>query len=159
MTFNNSSEPDSAKVFNLFTNLLPDENIDRFIEAKGGTKQPDGKWITKSPNNVGQNSLIKSGDGLLIIDVDDWSSTPENIRDLLNNNPTLTVQSPHSDEKEGHYYYLIDCFPSDKQELPKAWGEIKHGMLAVTPGSEITECKHGCCSERIQDDTLSGTTV
>lgn len=117
---------------------------DRFIKAKPGTKRPVGQWDTHQPGDVDRDSLIKTGDGLLIIDIDDWRETPQSIRDLLMSTPTLTVQSPHAKGKEGHYYYLIE--ENIKTRNPD-WGELRCvGALVVTPGTQLTDCKQGCCS-------------
>lgn len=125
---------------------------DRFIKAKPGTKRPAGQWDTHQPGDVDRDSLIKTGDGLLIVDIDDWRETPQSIRDLLTSTPTLTVQSPHAKGKEGHYYYQLDSTPFSKNERCFEWGEVKYGALTVTPGSEIhgirggQDCSKGCCS-------------
>lgn len=123
-----------------------DLSLNRFIHLNDGTKQPRGKWNTHPPTEVGNSSLIETGNGLLVIDIDDWDKTTDVIRDFLNKNPTLQVHSPHATGMEGHWYYQIDEAPFSQKEIKGDWGEAKHGMLVVTPGSEITECKHGCCT-------------
>lgn len=124
----------------------------RFVVVEPGTKRPLGAWDVHRPSDIGRDSLIRTGDGLLVIDIDDWSDTPQPVRDLLTLAPTLTVQSPHATGREGHYYYQVREAPFDGTERAFSWGEVKHGSLTVTPGSEVyglrdgQDCKPGCCS-------------
>lgn len=81
-----------------FMEYLSAAEIDlrRFIPARPGTKRPLGRWDTHPPEDVGRDSLIKTGDGLLVVDINDWDETPQPVRDLLVSMPTLTMQSPHA---------------------------------------------------------------
>lgn len=99
---------------------------------------------------MSNDSLIKTGNGLLVIDVDKEDEIPEWVWDLIESNPTLTVQSCHAEGREGHYPFLID---EDIETRDRPWGEIRcEGSLVVTPGSEVhgirggKDCKDGCCT-------------
>lgn len=134
---------------------------DRFVKARPGTKRPAGKWkfMGSGPETVDRDYLVITGDGLVVLDIDDFEKLPDRFRELP---ATFTVKSPHAGPNEGHRYYLVDGYvPSRSRD----WGEIQAaGSLLVGPGSEIhglrdgDDCKDGCCSAespgvyRVADD-------
>jgi hypothetical protein len=84
------------------------------------------------------NYGVKGLDDLVIIDVDDWDSTPNELKELISKKPTFTVQTPHSEGKEGHYYFKCNEFVPDKSP---DWGDVQSdGSLAVGPGSVLESC-------------------
>lgn len=128
---------------------------DRFVRARPGTKEPAGTWDTGGPETVDRDYLIQCGDGLVVFDVDDYEKTPEWVRDIIRENDTFTVKSPHAGPGEGHFYFAVNgSVPTKHPE----WGDIIGDVLVMGPGSHLTDCKHGCCTSenpgvyRVVDD-------
>lgn len=83
------------------------------------------------------------GDGkLVILDIDDWDETPESVKKLISDTPTFSVESPHAEGKEGHYYFKCDNSVPSKQP---DWGEIRsEGLYVLGPGSILESCDNSC---------------
>lgn len=79
------------------------------------------------------------------MDVDDWKDTPEKIKNLVSETHTFTVESPHSEGKEGHYYFKCAGDMPNKQP---DWGEIRsENCYVLGPGSVLESCNksyHDC---------------
>lgn len=134
-----------------FANRLSDADIDvqsRFYPANRD-KSPDvnswGPGQGSHPDEIESRNLLgHTGNGWACLDIDHAGPLPEAVHELLDNNPTFHVRSPHSDHPiEGHHHFQIPEY-SGKNSFD--WGELKHGTLVMTPGSEITDCKHDCCT-------------
>jgi len=126
------------------------------------------------PRGVRGNYGVYAGDGLVILDIDDYAEGPggEGLAAVNDLPDTLTVETPHTDgENGGHRFYRIkpgDVYNTAKEACedvwgannPSAsWGEVRaQNQYAVGPGSYIHDCKHGCCGPddpgnyRIEDE-------
>jgi len=98
------------------------------------------------PGSISSNKYgVMADDDLVILDVDDWKDTPENIRRLVSETPTFTVESPHAEGKEGHYYFK--CAGDVPTKQPD-WGEIRgENCYVLGPGSVLESCDksyHDC---------------
>lgn len=129
----------------------PIQNSDRFIMLEFGGKAP---WKGQSertmfpPEEIGGNYGVEvdEDDDLVILDIDYPEEAP-----LEEIPTTLTSRSPHG----GEHYYLHcpgwrDHFKSrfDALNPHPSYGEIRsQDGYVVGPGCELTECKHGCCTE------------
>lgn len=132
----------------ILSNRLEEAELDtkRFCQVHSQKACYDHDHIFRSPDNVPTDNYgVKGLDYLVIVDVDDWDSTPKELKELLNETPTFTVQSPHSEGKEGHYYFKCNEFVPDKSP---DWGDVQSdGSLVVGPGSELESCNktnHDC---------------
>lgn len=128
--------------------------VERGIPLQPGTKRParGEKWRdVELPRitNVDGFFGLATGDGLVVIDVDTWDDVPNPIKEFIDDNPTLTIETPHSDGKEGHYYYSTD---SDINKNPPGCDIQGDGSL-VADGAEIwgirdgKDCSEGCCTK------------
>jgi len=129
-------------------------SVDRGIELVPGQKNPDFNWrdcSLPSVDSIDGNYALRTGDGLVVFDVDDWGSLPDEIKDFLIDHPTLVIRSPHSKGRDGHYYFATD---SDINRNPSGLDIQGDGSIIVGPGSRITDCKHGCCSSDSQGEYI-----
>jgi hypothetical protein len=127
------------------------EPVDRFVRLAWGGKAPwegEPQRIMRSPDDIAGNYGIEvdPDDDLVILDVDDLDDAP------LDRLPsTLRSESPHGGE---HLFYRVPGWRDEFRdrfgvENPHtSFGEVRSGDgYVVGPGSELTDCKHGCCSE------------
>jgi hypothetical protein len=132
-----------------------DISVERGVNLKPGTKRPvrGEKWRNvelPGINNVDSDYGVRTGDGLVVIDVDTWNDMPDPLQGFIKENPTLTIKSPHSEhDRDGHYYYSTE---SDINRNPPGCDIQGDGSL-VADGAEIwgirdgKDCSEGCCSE------------
>lgn len=121
-------------------------DVERFVDLTDGTKASyrdhnDPRFQFEAAELSGSYGVL-AGDGLVIFDIDDWETVPEWLEALPD---TYTVQSPHGGE---HRYYAVDGDVSGgKCSKEFGWGHLLvRDVYAAGPGSELTDCKHGCCS-------------
>lgn len=141
--------PEAQRTFiNQFTtaNLNPDSrfyptNSDKSPDTDSwGEKQGSHPTEIESPNMLG-----RTGRGWACLDIDHAEDTPKQVIEFIENNPTFHVRTPHSDHPiEGHHHYQI---PEYTGKNNFEWGELKYRTLTMVPGSKITECKYGCCTQ------------
>lgn len=117
------------------------------IDITDGTKKSYTKHQYKENrltwSEVEGNYAIMPVRDLVVIDIDEPDSVPDEIRDLPN---TLVVESPHGGY---HLYYLVD---GDIGNGQFEWGEIRSdGWYVMGPGSVIDH--DGSCDD---DCSLSG---
>ncbi len=125
-----------------------DISANRGIELQPGEKRPKErtKWrnVDLPPvSDIRGDYAVRTGNGLVVFDVDDYDALSEDIQQFLTDNPTFTVQSPHSEGKDGHYYIATDSNLNKNPDGLEIQGE---GAIVVGPGSTLTDCKHGCCT-------------
>jgi len=121
-------------------------NVERFVPLRDGTKK--SRVDHTDPANqypadeLDGNYGVMAGDGLIIVDIDDYDGNqtiPDQIKFLP---PTFTVETPHGGE---HRYYAVSEPVSNSQE---EWGEIRaDNQYVVGPGSELKSCSkswHDC---------------
>lgn len=121
------------------------------------------------PDAVSGNSGIYAGDGLVILDIDDYGSGAD--RDgvaAVDGLPeTFTVETPHTDgETGGHRFYAVE--PGEEFETAReaceavcgvpnpspSWGEVRvHHQYVVAPGSVLDGCGKGWCDECEEADS------
>ena len=78
---------------------------------------------------------------LAIVDIDTRSMVPDDLRDWIEANPTLAVQSPH----EGQHLYFDAT--GDIGDSYEDWGELRaDGCYVVGPGSSIDHEGCGGCA-------------
>lgn len=120
-------------------------DTERFVDLREGTKrsytdhtQPENQHeLASLKGNYG----LMAGKGMVALDIDEWSAVPSWVEDLPE---TLAVTSPHADTPEGHYLYLVE---GDVGNTGRDWGNVQaKDVYVVGPGSELTECKYGCCT-------------
>jgi hypothetical protein len=130
----------------------PVETADRLIRLEWGGKAPwegEPQRVMRSPDQIAGNYGVEVGedDDLVILDVDDVETAP------LDEMPdTLRSESPHGGE---HRFYHVPGWREhfrerfDDVENPHpSYGEVRsQDGYVVGPGSELTDCKHGCCTE------------
>jgi len=116
----------------------------RFIEINDQKKSYDHTKHRPAQISSDKYGVMADGD-LVILDVDEWTDTPENIRRLVSETPTFTVESPHAEGKEGHYYFK--CVGDVPTKQPD-WGEIRgENCYVLGPGSVLESCAksyHDC---------------
>lgn len=128
-----------------------DVSTDRLVPLIPGEKRTYLKeWATKELDKLSSNNLdsygIRTGNGLIVLDVDQWRKLPNQIKQYIEENPTLKIQTPHSTGKEGHYYYLV---PEAVKSTSGDGYDLKAiGGYTVGPQSEITRCKYDCCTNQ-----------
>jgi hypothetical protein len=126
-----------------------DISVERGVSLQPGTKCPakGTKWrnVELPPiKDVDSDYGVRTGDGLVVIDVDTWGDMPDPLQEFIGENPTLTIKSPHSDERDGHYYFATD---SEINRNPSGCDLQGEGAYAVGPGSRLTDCEDGCCTK------------
>jgi hypothetical protein len=98
-----------------------------------------------SADELDGNYGVMAGDGLVIVDIDDYDgdqTVPDSVKSLP---PTFTVETPHGGE---HRYYAVSDPVSNSQ---CEWGEIRAAkQYVVGPGSELDSCSkswHDCSGD------------
>lgn len=113
----------------------------RFNPLQPGKKEPVAHTVYK-PSAISGNYGVYAGDGLVLIDIDDYKSGVQRPEELADLPETFTTQSPHGGE---HRYYVVESEVKN-QKLP--WGEIRaENQYVVGPGSELSSCtkdNHDC---------------
>lgn len=130
----------------------PIENADRLIRLEFEAKAPwagEPQRIMRSPQEIGGNYGVEVGedDDLVIIDIDDVDEAPT--EDFPE---TLGSRSPHGGS---HHFYHVPGWRDHFRERfggvlnpHPSWGEIRsQDGYVVGPGSILTGCKHGCCTD------------
>lgn len=129
----------------------PIGNADRMIRLEFGGKAPwegEPQRVMRPPGEIGGNYGVEvsQDDALVIVDVDDAAAAP-----LERLPETLRSESPHDGE---HRFYHVPGWRETFRtrfgvENPHpSWGEIRsQDGYVVGPGCELTDCKHGCCTE------------
>lgn len=93
----------------------------------------------KSLKNINNNYSVYPEGDLTFVDIDDPEIAPDKILD--NTTDTFSVESPHGEHR---WVLCSDSIPNVKRD----WGEIRtENQYVVGPGSYLTDCKHGCCSD------------
>jgi hypothetical protein len=130
-------------------------SVNRGVCLQQGTKRPKPgtKWryIDLPPvDEIDGHFGIRTGDGLVVIDVDEWDDLPDSVKSFLESNPTLTIQSPHSEGRDGHYYFATD---SNINKNPPGC-DIQGDGSIVADGAKIwgirngKDCKYDeCCTK------------
>jgi len=130
----------------------PVSNADRLIRLEFGGKAPwegEPQRVMRSPDEIGGNYGVEVSEDydLVILDVDDTEEAP-----VSSMPTTLRSESPHSGE---HRFYHVPGWREHFRERfdgvlnpHPSWGEIRsQDGYVVGPGSTLTDCKHGCCTE------------
>ena len=130
----------------------PVDNADRLIRLSlDGDKSPwsgEPQRVMRGPESIGGNYGIEvsEDDDLIILDIDDMEEAP-----VSSMPETMRSESPHGGE---HRFYLVPQWQQHFQDRfgvdnpHPSWGEIRsQDGYVVGPGSELTTCKHGCCTE------------
>ncbi|QSG14367.1 bifunctional DNA primase/polymerase [Halapricum desulfuricans] len=113
------------------------------MDLQDGTKEPTASHTDPAnqfgAEHVDGNYGIFAGSGLIVIDVDHPDKLPTWMVQLLAQNPTFAVSSPHGSEARRHYFYRIEgTVETEKTFLKDEWGSIRlKGAYAVGPGSVI----------------------
>jgi DNA-binding transcriptional ArsR family regulator len=116
-----------------------------YIHIANGTKQSTTDHT--DPANqyalddlVGSYGIMPLG-SLAIVDIDTRSLMPDDLREWIEANPTLTVESPH----EGRHLYFDAT--GDIGDSYEDWGELRaDGCYVVGPGSSIDHEGCGGCA-------------
>lgn len=122
---------------------------ERFVSLCEGTKKsrvdhtnPEHQHFA---DELDGNCGVMAGDGLVIVDIDNYDGSevvPDAIKSLP---PTFTVETPHGGE---HRYYAVDD-PVDNSQ--NDWGEIRAtDQYVVGPGSVLDSCSkswHDCSDD------------
>ncbi|MFC4550800.1 MULTISPECIES: bifunctional DNA primase/polymerase [Halorussus] len=143
-TINNAPPPQSVKDnIQTVSKRLAEADLGefRFNPLQSGKKEPISHTVYK-PGAISGNYGVYAGDGLVLIDIDDYKSDVQRPAELADLPITFTAQSPHGGE---HRYYSVENQVQNKQ-LP--WGEIRaENQYVVGPGSELASCtkdNHDC---------------
>lgn len=124
-------------------------DVERFVPLQDGTKKsrldhtdPVNQY---SAGETDGNYGVMAGDGLVIVDVDDYCGN-EDVPDSIEELPTtFTVQTPHGGE---HRYYAVDDPVNNRKN---DWGEIRATkQYVVGPGSALDSCSkdwHDCSDD------------
>ena len=126
--------------------------VDRSVFVPDGEKYPTVTDHTdpsnqSKPTEIDGNCSLHTGDGLVVVDIDDRDKFPEEVEQNLP--PTFTVETPHGGTHR--YYHVTDddgiCTASP------GWGDLQYdGVCVVCPGSYVdhSRCerdKDGCPGE------------
>lgn len=119
----------------------------RFIDVINGAKRSRVKHDHPKnhlpPDLVDGNYGVYTTGNLIVVDVDDEMALPDCLRTVLRDRETFTVESPHAEGLEGHYYFVVD---ENINGTRKGWGEIRAGNeYVVGPGSELNGCGKDWC--------------
>lgn len=146
-----SSGPEEMGEVHSLLEESPIETADRLIRLEFGRKDPwsgEAQRVMRGPDEIGGNYGVEvdADDDLVILDVDDLEAAP-----VDEMSESLRSESPHGGE---HRFYHVPGWRETFKdrfgvENPHGtWGEVRAGDgYVVGPGSELTECKHGCCTE------------
>lgn len=129
---------------------------ERFVPLRDGSKESRVDHTNSahqySADELDGNYGVMAGDGLIIVDIDDYDgdqAVPDSVNSLP---PTFTVETPHGGE---HRYYAVNDIVRNSQS---GWGEIRASkQYVVGPGSELDACSkswHDC-----SDDDAGGYTI
>jgi len=121
-------------------------DVERFVPLRDGTKKSrvdhTDPAYQYSVAELDSNYGVMPGDGLVIVDIDDYDDdqlAPDWVTSLP---PTFTVETPHGGEHK--YYAVSDSMSNSNCE----WGEIRAAnWYVVGPGSELDSCSrewHDC---------------
>ncbi|WP_435101016.1 bifunctional DNA primase/polymerase [Halarchaeum sp. P4] len=124
-------------------------DVERFVPLRDGTKQSrvdhTDPAYQYSVAELDGNYGVMAGNGLVIIDIDDYDDdqlAPDWITSLPS---TFTVETPHGGE---HRYYAVSDPVSNRN---CEWGEIRAAnQYVVGPGSELDSCSkdwHDCSDD------------
>lgn len=124
-------------------------DVERFVPLRDGTKKSrvdhTDPAYQYSVAELDSNYGVMPGDGLVIVDIDDYDDdqlAPDWVTSLP---PTFTVETPHGGEHR--YYALSDPVSNSDCE----WGEIRAAnWYVVGPGSELDSCPkdwHDCSDD------------
>lgn len=124
-------------------------DVTRFVPLLDGAKQSRVEHTDPayqySADELDGNYGVMAGDGLVIVDIDDYDgdqTVPDSVKSLP---PTFTVETPHGGE---HRYYAVSDPVSNSQ---CEWGEIRAAnQYVVGPGSELDSCSkswHDCSGD------------
>lgn len=120
----------------------------RFIPVKyeDGDKRPtENRWQSRLyPAELLNGSMgVVCGDGLVVIDLDDYKSgvtTPEQLEELPE---TFTVRTMHGGEHR--YFRVVDEQPRSQK---RPWGDVQSaGKMVVAPGSEFIHAECNDCDQ------------
>lgn len=119
-------------------------SVNRGVDLKQGTKRPaegtSWRGVDLPPvDEIDGHFGIRTGDGLVVIDVDYWDDLPDSVKNFLESNPTLTIESPHSEGQDGHYYFATD---SNINKNPTGC-EIQGDGALVADGARIWGIRDG----------------
>ncbi|WP_082222520.1 bifunctional DNA primase/polymerase [Halorubrum halophilum] len=140
------TEPQTALRNQLATAGL---DVERFVPLRDGTKESRVNHTDPahqySVAELDSNYGVMAGDGLVIIDIDDYDDdqlAPDWVTSLP---PTFTVETPHGGEHR--YYAVSDLMSNTRSE----WGEVRaDNQYVVGPGSELDSCSknwHNCSDD------------
>jgi hypothetical protein len=159
----------AVQLANRLSEVELDEN--RVVPLRHGSKVTDAQhtdsnnrcdfveWLSQHHSTTTdlRNYGVYAGNGLLLIDIDDYDGTekPAALDDLPE---TFTTKSPHGGE---HRYYTV---PEDVPDAIKdqvgsknpreSWGEIRsHHQYVVGPGSQLDGCDKNWCDRCSADDS------
>jgi len=124
-------------------------DVARFVPLRDGTKKSRVDHTDPAhqypADELDGNYGVMAGDGLIIVDIDDYDggqAVPDSVNSLP---PTFTVETPHGGE---HRYYAVNDTVSSSQS---GWGEIRAAkQYVVGPGSELDSCSkswHDCSDD------------
>ena len=128
---------------------------DRFIDVEEGKKQ-SYDHTRNGPETVAGNYGVYTSEGLLVLDIDDFSSKAD--IDLIETLPeTFTVSTPHDGE---HRYFragsevvgVVTAQSGGSRSPSFPWGELYTSKYVVGPGSEIIGCDKSECYSCKGDD-------
>lgn len=135
---------------------------DRFIDVHDGEKRSTNH-TRRPPDEITGNYGIYAGNGLIGVDVDDYteSADADGLSAVDRLPETFTVETPHTDgESGGHRLYRVT--PSSKYESAVeacesvcsvlnpclSWGEIRvRNQYIVGPGSVLDGCDKDWCGD------------
>ncbi|WP_160163361.1 bifunctional DNA primase/polymerase [Haloarcula argentinensis] len=124
-------------------------DVERFVPLCDGTKKSRVDHTNSAhqypADELDGNYGVMAGDGLVIVDIDDYSGN-QGVPDSIEALPaTFTVETPHGGE---HRYYAVNDIVSNNQS---EWGEIRAAkQYVVGPGSELDACSkswHDCSAD------------
>lgn len=139
-------DPDRAPEVVASRLATADIDLCRFIDVEEGRKQ-SFDHTRHNPEVMTGNYGVYTGEGLLALDIDDFSAVTAPIERLTE---TFTVETPHGGE---HRYYrcgdevpwriMAACGGSRPPRFP--WGELYTSKYLVGPGSELIDCDKSDC--------------
>ncbi|WP_158855023.1 bifunctional DNA primase/polymerase [Halorhabdus sp. CUG00001] len=124
-------------------------DVERFVPLQDGTKKSRVDHTDPAhqypADELAGNYGVMAGDGLVIVDIDDYDGNqpvPDSVTSLP---PTFTVETPHGGE---HRYYAVSDAVSNSW---RGWGEIRaENQYVVGPGSDLDSCSkdwHDCSAD------------
>lgn len=135
---------DALSAVDIGLERCPDIGSDKKHPEWTGHNDPSN-W--HRPTELEGNYGVKTGNGLLVIDIDDWEAAPDELTNLLERLNTLVIVTPHGGS---HHYFRVE----DDAQIKTSYGingiDIQYeGVHVVGPGSvfDHTNCetgKEGC---------------